>query len=238
MAFQAFSYAAQDTPVARCDARVKIALLLAFSIGVFVVRTWWGMGAFAIAAIVLVGLAQLSIGQMNRMLAPVYVLAAFSVLFNVVAQPDAGGLLAGLFLAVRIIVLVAASFIVCLTTSSGELLEAFRWFISPLRRLRVPVDDIAFTLALSIRFIPQVEREFETVRAAQKSRGAELSGTFANKLRIWGAAFSAVFVGMFRHADAIATAMDARCYGAVPVRTRLGEKADSQLRRKPLLTRR
>lgn len=222
MAFQLFTYAAADTPVSRCDARVKTALLLAFSIGIFVVRTWWGMGAFAIAVIVLAGLARLPIGQMGRMLVPVYVLAAFSVLFNAMANPSIEGVLAGLFLAVRMVTLVAASFIVCFTTTSSELLEAFRWFIGPLRRLHAPVDDIAFTLALSVRFIPVIESEFATVRAAQKSRGAELSGSLTSKLRIWGAAFSAVFIGLFRHADAVAAAMDARCYGAASVRTRLG----------------
>ena len=221
MAFQVFAYAAADTPVARCDARVKIALLFAFSVEIFAVRTWWGMGALAIAVAVLGAIARLPLGQVNRLLAPVYVLAAFSVLFNVIANPSIEGLLTGFFLAVRMIVLVAASFVVCLTTVSSELIEAFRWFIGPLRRFHVPVDDISLTLALSIRFIPLIEHEFEIVRAAQKSRGAELSGSLVNKLRIWAVAFSSVFIGLFRHADAVATAMDARCYGAVPARTHL-----------------
>ncbi|MBQ9043305.1 MAG: energy-coupling factor transporter transmembrane protein EcfT [Eggerthellaceae bacterium] len=200
--------------VHRCDARAKIVLLLAFSIGIFFAGNWLALAAFAIVAALAVVLARLPFGEVNRLLAPVYVLAAFSVLFNVIATPSVDGLMAGLFFGVRMIVLIAASFVVCLTTSSNELLGAFRWFIGPLKHLRVPVDDIAFTLALSLRFIPVIEREFETVRAAQKSRGAELSGSLAHKLSIWGAAFSAVFVGLFRHADALATAMDARCYGA------------------------
>lgn len=222
------TYRGGDTLVHRCDPRVKTALLFACSIGIFAVRTWWGMGAFALVVLVSIGVARLPFGQVSRALVPVYVLAAFSVLFNVIANPTVEGLLAGLFLAVRMIVLVAASFVVCFTTSSSGLLEAFRWFIGPLRRLRVPVDDLAFALALSIRFIPLIEREFETVRAAQKSRGAEIAGSVANKLRIWGAAFSSVFIGLFRHADAISTAMDARCYGATPTRTHLGAlKGDS-----------
>lgn len=214
MQFKALTYVAGDSPVHRCDARVKIVLLLAYSVAIFFVGNWWALAVFAIVAVLAVALARLPFGEVNRLLAPVYVLAAFSMLFNVLAAPGVDGLLAGLFFGVRMIALILASFVVCLTTSSAELLSAFRWFIGPLRRLRVPVDDIAFTLALSLRFIPVIEREFETVRAAQKSRGAELSGSFAHKLRIWGAAFSAIFVGLFRHADALATAMDARCYGA------------------------
>lgn len=213
MRFRALTYVSGDTPLHRCDARVKILALLAFSIGIFLVSTWWGMVAFAAIVVVALAVARISPGQVNRMLGPVYALAIFSVLFNVVAAPYVDGLIAGLFFGVRMVVLVAASFVVCLTTTSRDLIVAFRWFIAPLRHLRVPVDDIAFTLALSLRFIPVIEGEFAAVRAAQKARGAELEGSFGNKLHIWGAAFSAVFIGLFRHADNLACAMDARCYG-------------------------
>lgn len=213
MRFRALTYVSGDTPLHHCDARVKIVALLAFSIGIFLVSTWWGMAAFAAIVVAALAVARISPGQVNRMLGPVYVLAAFSVLFNVMAAPYVDGLIAGLFFGVRMVVLVAASFVVCLTTTSRDLIGAFAWFIAPLRHLRVPVDDIAFTLALSLRFIPVIEGEFATVRAAQKARGAELEGSFGNKLHIWGAAFSAVFIGLFRHADNLACAMDARCYG-------------------------
>ena len=214
MGMHAFTYFPGETPVHRCDARVKAVALLAFSIAVFMVRGWLGLGVLVAIEVAALLLARLPLGQVSRQLVPVYVLAACSVVFNVLANPSVTGLLAGLFLGVRMVVLVAASFAVCMTTSSRELLQAFSWFIGPLRHVRVPVRDIALTLALSLRFIPIIECEFETVRAAQKARGAELSGSFGHKLRIWGAAFSAVFIGLFRHADALATAMDARCYGA------------------------
>ena len=158
---------------------------------------------------------------MNKMLVPAYALAAFSLLFNVLAQPDVDGVLRGLFFAVRMVVLVAASFIVCLTTRSNELLDAFADLISPLRALKAPVDDIALMLALSVRFIPLVEREFLSIRAAQKARGAESAGSLGRRLGIVGSAFASLFVGLFRHADALALSMDARCYGAADRRTRL-----------------
>lgn len=217
MRFQALTYMAGDTLLHRCGACVKVLALLAYSIGIFFVTSWWGMGAFAIAVLAAMAVARIPAASMARMLGPVFVLAAFSILFNVLANPNVDGLLAGLFFGVRMVALIAASFVVCLTTSSNELLGVFRWLVGPLRLVHAPVDDIAFTLALSLRFIPVIEREFQVVRMAQQSRGADLAGPFAEKLRIWGAAFSAVFVGLFRHADALATAMDSRCYG-------LGEK--------------
>lgn len=214
------TYLKGSTPVHACDARVKIAALLAYSIGIFFVASWWVMLVFAVAVIATTAVARIPVGMMNRMLAPVYVLACFSVLFNVLAAPIVAGLTAGLFLAVRMVLLTAASFVVCLTSSSSQLLEAFRWFISPLRRLRVPVDDVAFTLSLALRFIPLVEREYELVRMAQRSRGSDLARSFPKRLRIVGSAFATMFVNLFRRADTMADAMDARCYG-VAARTRL-----------------
>ena len=221
MGFAGITYLAGDTAVHRCDARVKVVVLLVFSIGIFLVRTWWGMAAFAGACTFAAAVARVPVGRVNCMLVPINVMAVFSVLFNVIASPDIEGLLAGLFLGVRMVVLVAASFTICLTTSSTQLLEAFRWFIEPLGRVHVPVDDIALTLALSLRFIPVIEFEFSRIRAAQVSRGAESATSFWRQAKVWASAFAALFVGLFRHADALATAMDARCYGATQKRTRM-----------------
>ena len=217
------TYVVGDTPVHTCDARVKIALLLAVSIGVVATNTWPVLAGFTLAVAAALAVARVPLARLNRMLVPVYVMAGFSVLFNVVASPNIQGATTGAFFAVRMVVLVAASFVVCLTTTTSQLLEAFRWYISPLRALRVPVDDIAFTLALSVRFIPQVEREFMTIRAAQVSRGADFGGSLVRAAKTWAAAFASLFIGLFRHADALAQAMDARCYGAVDRRTRLGD---------------
>lgn len=214
------TYLKGSTPVHTCDARVKIAALLAYSISIFFVQSWWGMLAFAAVAVVLVAVACIPAGMMNRMLVPVYVFAGFSVLFNVLAAPIVDGLMTGLFLAARMVLLTAASFVVCLTSSSSDLLEAFRWFISPLRHVRVPVDDVAFTLSLALRFIPLVEREYELVRMAQRARGSDLARSFPKRLRIVGSAFATMFVNLFRRADIMADAMNARCYG-VAARTRL-----------------
>ena len=126
-----------------------------------------------------------------------------------------------MLVAVRMIALITASFVVCFTTTSSELMQAFGWLIGPLRHLRAPVDDIAFTLALSVRFIPVIEGEFERIRMAQKARGADTAGSLSQTLKVWGSAFTALFIGLFRHADNLALAMDARCYGAAERRTNL-----------------
>jgi len=223
MAQFGMTYIAGETPVHRCDARVKIVVLFAFSIALLAAPSWWSVGILAAAIAVVVGVAKLPLSVMNSSLVPVYVMAAFSLFFNVLYSPGLDGVLAGLLVAVRMVALIAASFVVCFTTSSSELLQAFRWLIAPLRHLHAPVDDIALTLALSVRFIPVVEDEFERIRMAQKARGADTAGSLKRTLEVWSSAFIALFVGLFRHADNLALAMDARCYGASPDRTTLSD---------------
>ena len=213
-----------------CDARVKIACLLAFSIAVLIVHTWWGLGVLCVLLAACIALAKLPVARMSAYLVPVYVLAAFTVLFTWLANQNVDGLVAGLFVAIRMISLVAGSFVVCFTTTSEQLLAAFRSMMEPLRALHVPVDDIAFTLALSVRFIPQIGEELSRIRVAQISRGAQTSGSFSVRLRNWGAAFASLFVGLFRHADALSAAMDARCYGAAEKRGALASGRASVVR--------
>lgn len=126
----------------------------------------------------------------------------------------ASGLAHGFFIALRILALVVSSLVVSLTTTTRELTGAFSDFIGPLRRFHVPTDDVAMVLSIALRFIPVVLEEFERVRDAMWSRGAPLdSGGVVSRMRAWSRVLVPVFVGLFRRAEALSEAMDARCYG-------------------------
>ena len=128
------------------------------------------------------------------------------------------GCMRGCFYALRIVLLVFASLIVSFTSTSTELTCALASFLLPLRRFGVPVDDIAMVFSLTLRFIPVTAKEFVRVRASQASRGAAFDcGTLVEKLRAQVSVFIPLFVGLFRRADVLARAMDARCYGAPDV---------------------
>ena len=212
--YRADIYVSGTSPVHKCDARAKIACLLAFSIAVLCASSWWGIAILAAVAVACVAVARLPLGRLKALMTGVYLLAAITALLAWWGNPTTEGLFAGFLVGVRMVLLVAGCFVVCFTTTSEELLAAFRSLLEPLCALHVPVDDIAFTLALSVRFIPQIGDELARIRAAQVSRGAQVEGSFVHRLRTWGVAFASLFVGLFRHADALSQAMDARCYGA------------------------
>ena len=53
-----------------CDARIKLALLLAYSVTVFLVSSWLGLGVLAFAVIALLINAKLPLGQIGLLVAP------------------------------------------------------------------------------------------------------------------------------------------------------------------------
>lgn len=253
------SYIPGTSPIHACDARVKIVLLAMYSVTLFLVDMWAGLvlcGALFAAAAVS---SRILLQRFFALLVPVYVLAAFAVIFNGFtfdvgqAAPGAAppllgqepglfgslppvalvgsfglvpaGLARGCFFAVRIVLLVTASLVVTYTTTSTALTDALADFLRPLRRLRVPVDDIAMVFSLALRFIPVTAEEFGRVHDAQQARGASFTeGGLWERLRAWQTVLIPLFVGLFRRADALAAAMDARCYGAQPHRTSLHDR--------------
>lgn len=257
------SYIPVQSPVHACDARVKIVLLAAYSVTLFLVDTWAGLGVCALALGAVLGVSRVGVRRVFGSMSVVYMLVALTVVFNafaldggqvpIAAPPTLGipaadaalsasgfgaqpialagsfglvpaGLARGCFFAVRIVLLVAASLIITSSTMSTELTDALGSFLSPLRPLHVPVDDIAMVFGLALRFIPVTAEELGRVHDAQLARGASFDdGGLWARLSAWQTVMIPLFVGLFRRADSLAVAMDARCYGAPDVRrTSLG----------------
>ena len=66
----------------RLDARVKLVLLLVYSITLFFLHTWVGLGIAAIACLSLCAFAKVPIRHLFSLLVPLYVILAFTLLFN------------------------------------------------------------------------------------------------------------------------------------------------------------
>ena len=206
------TYIDGDSFVHTCDARVKVVLLCAYTATVFWVETWVGQCLLAGVCLVLALAARVPLGRMLAMGIPVYMMAALTVLFASINNQV--GFVLGCFYGARMILLVLGSFIVVLTTTSTALTDALRSFVFPLRALRMPADDIAMVFCMAIRFIPLMAQELCAIHGAQFSRGASFHrGGLWQRLSAWPPVFIPLFVGMFRRADKLSVAMDARCYG-------------------------
>jgi energy-coupling factor transport system permease protein len=134
------------------------------------------------------------------------------------------GLMTGLFFAVRILVLVVGTTLLTLTTSPVRLSSGLERVMRPLQWFRVPVGDLAMTLTIALRFIPTTADEAERIVMAQQARGAVFDrGGPIRRARAYAPVLVPLFFQLFRRADALATAMEARCYRGTEGRTRMKE---------------
>lgn len=245
MPFNATKYSKRMSPVHRVDARVKIMLLLVYSVSLFWVESWAGLIICAMMFAACAALSHLQVGRAAVQLAPFGIVLAITLIANAFtvdafssAQPLLGnasaGFLAGMpsvpligsfgftppgfargcFYVTRIALLLMASLILTSTTTSTQLTRALEGFLAPLGRVGAPTHDIATIVSIALRFIPVTVDEFQMVRAAQTARGAAFDARgIGERLNAWQTVLIPLFVGLYRRADDLACAMDARCYG-------------------------
>jgi energy-coupling factor transport system permease protein len=142
----------------------------------------------------------------------ILILAGITFLFHLLFSnsPDAAG--RGVYYALRLVLFVLAALFLTMTTSPVDLAEGVVKLARPLRRLRVPVDDIGLILSLAFRFIPILRDELVSVRRAQTLRGVSFSGKFVQRIRMTVPLLVPVFISAVNRADTIALAIEARGY--------------------------
>lgn len=193
------------------DARVKIVLLVAYSVALFCTENLLGLGVAAALLAAVASVGDVPVARLLREGAFAYLIVGFLLVYNVAAS----GWLAGIAVALRLLLLVWASLLLTALSTPAELSEALRRLLSPLGRLGLPVRDFTMSLSIALRFMPLLSEELRAVRAAQASRGAAFEGAgLVGHLRAYGGLMVPLLVGLFRRADRLASAMEARCYGA------------------------
>jgi energy-coupling factor transport system permease protein len=96
-----------------------------------------------------------------------------------------GGLLNFLRITALSIVLLGLGAMVSWTTNVAEVAPAVATLGAPLRRLRIPIDDWAVTLALALRSFPMLIDEFRVLFAARKLRPRPKLTTRRARRRRW-----------------------------------------------------
>lgn len=203
------------------DARVKIGLLVAYSVALFCTENLLGLGVAAALLAAVASVGDVPAARLLREGAFAYLIVGFLLVYNVTAS----GWLAGIAVALRLLLLVWASLLLTALSTPAELSEGLRRLLSPLGRLGLPVRDFTTSLSIALRFMPLLSEELRAVRAAQASRGAAFEDAgLVRRLRAYGHLMVPVLVGLFRRADRLAAAMEARCYGASGESTSLVER--------------
>jgi energy-coupling factor transport system permease protein len=111
------------------------------------------------------------------------------------------------------------------TTPMAYLTYGIEDMLRPFARLGVPAHEIALVGTITLRFVPILAEQMETIMKAQASRGADIAAGgrlgFLRTARGMLAFVVPLFLDAFRRAEDLIVAMEARCYTGGRNRTRL-----------------
>ncbi|HQO66184.1 MAG TPA: energy-coupling factor transporter transmembrane component T, partial [Spirochaetales bacterium] len=127
--------------------------------------------------------------------------------------------LAVLTMGLRFIAIMTAIGLFTSVTSEGDTARGVEDLFSPLSSLGFPARPLALMIAVAFRFIPIIAGEFESVVKAQAARGADFGAGARGPIRKAKAYLPLlvpVTIRALERAEALAEAMEARCYGTGP----------------------
>ena len=223
-----------DSVIHRLDPRVKLLGTVLFLISLFIVNSWIMYGVAALILGLLINLSHVPFRFMTRGLKSIVILLLISVSFNLFLSPGETlvqfwvlkitreGLHIALMMGARLILLVLGSSLMTLTTTPNQLTDGLEKGLGILKKLGVPVHEIAMMMSIALRFIPILIEETDKIMKAQQARGADFeSGNILQRAKSMVPILVPLFISAFRRANDLAMAMEARCYHGGEGRTKM-----------------
>ncbi len=237
-----------ESVVHKLDPRMKIIMTMIFIVALFVTSNLVGLllcAAFSVAGYLVSGI---SLNLVKRSLKPVIPIIVFTAVLNMffvdgtpifklwVFSVTKEGVMLALLMVVRIICLIAGTSLLTYTTSPISLTDAIERLLDPLKKVGVPVHELAMMMTIALRFIPTLIEETDKIMSAQKARGADMeSGGLIDRAKALIPILIPLFVSSFRRADELALAMECRCYHGGEGRTRMKQLSYSNKDRLALM---
>ena len=223
------------TVVHRLDPRTKLLLLIVYIVALFLAKSCVSYALVLAFLVSVTLLGRIPFKSMTRGLKPMMIFILFTGVLNLfytrggtllvdwwIFHIYSEGVRTAVFMVLRIMLLVCGTFLLTYTTSPIALTDALERLLSPLKKLRVPVHELAMMMSIALRFIPTLIEETDKIMSAQKARGADFeTGSLIRRAKALIPILVPLFVSAFRRADELATAMECRCYHGGEGRTRM-----------------
>jgi energy-coupling factor transport system permease protein len=106
------------------------------------------------------------------------------------------------------------------TTKPNDLTYGLEKLFSPLKSFNIPVNELALSLSLSIRFIPIVFEQSDKILKSQISRGLDFGGNILDKTNKLISVLFPIFKLSMLRSESIADSLDLRLYNPKRNRTK------------------
>ena len=227
-------YIPGDSFVHKLDPRAKLVFVFAFIIVVFLANNIVTYSLLLVFTLFVILMSRIRLYFLINGLKPVIILMVFTFLLHVLFTREGDllldwgflkvyeeGLKQGIFISVRFLVLVFITSVLTLTTSPISITDGIETLLNPLKKIKLPVHELALMMSISLRFIPTLMDETDKIMKAQMARGSDLSaGPIKDRLKAVVPLLVPLFVSAFKRAEDLATAMEVRGYRGGEGRTR------------------
>ena len=227
-------YYPTDSRIHRLDPRVKIMFTFVFMITIFMIDQFYPF----LLIVAFLALLSKSSGVPGKFLMkgvkPLWPLLLITFLINALLTQGEilwsigfikvtyEGLRLGLFMIIRLVLLIVGTSLLTLTTSPIELTDGIEKLLNPFKKIGLPAHEIAMMMTIALRFIPTLLEETDKIMKAQMARGADFEhGNIIKRAKSMVPLLVPLFVSAFRRADDLAMAMEARCYNGGEGRTKM-----------------
>lgn len=223
-----------NSVIHKIDPRVKILLIIAYIVFLFVTTNFVSLGFMTLVVIAVVLLTKIPIKMYVKGLKAIMFIILFTSVLNIFYGTDQpiwqwgflkitlNGIRNAIFISIRIVALIFVSCVLTYTTSPTDLTDALERLMKPLTVLHIKVHEIAMMMTIALRFVPTLLEETDKIMSAQKARGANMdSGGLIKRIKAMVPVLVPLFVSAFNRAYELAVAMECRCYRGGNGRTRM-----------------
>lgn len=234
-------YVPYNSLIHKLDPRFKIFAMILLMVGVFLnfASIWMNFIVYGILLAIIITIMLVShvkLSSLFKQLKVMWFMILFLLIINMMVpgNPDLGfiqitsswkiylsAIYNTLYIAIRLVIMLAISLVLTSTTTPLELTGALEWYMYPLKFIKFPVHEIAMTISLALRFIPTILEETDKIMKAQASRGVDFQrGKLKEKIRAIISLIIPLFISAFQRSEDLANAMEARGYNPQAKRTR------------------
>lgn len=227
-------YVPADSLLHRMDPRAKLLLVFFFVCVVFLANNVWTYGLLGVFTLVLILLSKISPRFIFNGLKPILIIIIFTFTLHIFFTKEGdlllelgwlkvyeGGLRQAIFITLRFVFLILVTSLLTLTTTPIAITDGLESLLNPLKKWKFPVHELALMMSIALRFIPTLMEETDKIMKAQVARGVDFSsGPIKERIKAIVPLLVPLFVGSFKRAEELATAMEARGYRGGEGRTK------------------
>ena len=224
-----------NSVVHRLDPRTKLIMLVVYIVALFLAKSWITYGIMFLFLALTIKISTIPVKSIVKGMKPLVLILVFTGVLNLFFTQEGpvlvdfwiititlGGLQRAIFMMLRILMLISGTFLLTYTTSPISLTDGLEALLNPLKKIKVPVHELSMMMCIALRFIPTLIEETDKIMCAQKARGADFeTGSLMDRAKALVPILVPLFIGAFRRADELATAMECRCYQGGEGRTKM-----------------